>query len=325
MAKLPTTQDPNVAAIDAWHEAQEDAPRYHLGCSIIGHDCDRWIWLAFRWAVKEQFDGRKLRLFRRGKLEEATVLADLRAIGMEIVAEQDGHQLRVSWGGHLSGSLDGLILQGVKQAPTAQHVLEIKTHNSKSFSDLEKDGVQKSKPQHWAQMQVYMRGRRVDRALYVAVCKDDDRLYFERVRLDKEAADYFIERGRRLSLDERMPEPCANGSPTWYKCKWCPAYSMCWEAKPASEANCRTCCHSTPLPDGTWNCERWAGKIPNEHQPKGCRSHVMHPDLWPWPLIAEHGEWTGTWQTPAGNLWNGEDGLSTQELLAAVDAADCPF
>ena len=45
---------------------------------------------------------------------------------------------------------------GIPEAPKTWHVLEFKTHNSKSFAKLEKEGVQKSNPMHYAQMQVYM-------------------------------------------------------------------------------------------------------------------------------------------------------------------------
>ena len=66
---MTAIDDPNagiVAAIDRAHEAKQDGPRQHLGCSVIGHHCERWLWLSFRWAVIEKHSGRLLRLFRRG-------------------------------------------------------------------------------------------------------------------------------------------------------------------------------------------------------------------------------------------------------------------
>ena len=69
-----------------------------------------------------------------------------------------------------SGSIDGIIEKGVPEAPTKRHILECKTHSLKSFKDLCDKGVQESKPQHWCQMQLYMHGTGIDRALYFAVC-----------------------------------------------------------------------------------------------------------------------------------------------------------
>jgi hypothetical protein len=163
----------------------------------------------------EKFSGRMLRLFRRGQLEEATVISDLRAIGCNITATEldTGLQQRVDFGCHVSGSVDGVINGGLPTAPNKPHVLEIKTHNKKSFDALEKDGVAKTKPMHFTQMQVYMLGLGIDRALYMAVCKDDDRLYAERVRLDREHATKAVERGHRIATADHMPEPCLGASP----------------------------------------------------------------------------------------------------------------
>jgi hypothetical protein len=40
--------------------------------------------------------------------------------------------------------IDGVVL-GVPESPHKPHLLEIKTHNEKSFNDLVKNGVAKSK------------------------------------------------------------------------------------------------------------------------------------------------------------------------------------
>ena len=112
------------------------------------------------------------------------------------------------------------------------------------FDALEKDGVQKAKPLHYVQMQVYMHGTNVDRALYVAVCKDDDRLYVERVRYNPDVATKAVARGQRIALADRMPPPVST-DPTWYQCRFCPAHGFCHKAEPTRHANCRTCAHSS--------------------------------------------------------------------------------
>lgn len=283
MAELPQSQHSIVALIDQYHESKSDKTRPHLGCSMLGHHCDRWLWLSFRWAVIEKFQGRMLRLFRRGHLEESNIVSDLRAIGIEIHSTEGG-QSRVAFGSHVSGSLDGIIESGVPESPEKRHIAEFKTHSKKSFDALIKDGVQKSKPTHWAQMQVYMLGKDIDRALYVAVCKDDDRLYTERVKLEKAEAEKLIERGKRIATSDRLPESCAGASADWYQCKFCPAHSFCHGDKLTKQVNCRTCAHSTALPSSEWHCQKWDAIIPNDAQYDGCESHVLHPDLVPWQL-----------------------------------------
>ena len=137
--KIPEQDITITSLIDQAHEARSEKPRGHMGCSTLGHHCERWMWLSFRWAVQEQFKGRILRLFRRGHNEEATIISDLRAIGMSV----NGTQRRVDFGSHVSGSLDG-IGKGVLGAPKTEHVLEFKTHSLKSFNDLERERAQTS-------------------------------------------------------------------------------------------------------------------------------------------------------------------------------------
>jgi hypothetical protein len=323
--------------IDKHHENKKEPPRPHIGASLIGHPCDRWVWLSFRWAVQPQFPGRILRLLRRGQMEEATIVDDLRAIGMDVRTSRK--QERVDFGAHVSGSIDAIIESGVPESPKNRHIAEFKTHNLKSFNDLEKNGVNKSKPEHFVQMQIYMHGTKIDQALYVAVCKDDDRIYTERVLYNKELAEKFIARGRRLALEDRMPPPIST-DPSWYQCKLCDAYEFCHETKTTKHVNCRTCAHSTANVDSTWSCERHEDdcdrdeddldlfelfEIPVEVQRHGCESHVLHPDLVPWELKDGPDEWTAVYVINGKDVANGDpeiDGVfSSRELLA--NAAAC--
>lgn len=319
MAKLPETiiadQSSVASMIDAYHAGNTDRPRPHLGASLLGHHCDRWLWLSFRWAVVEQFEGRILRLFRRGHREEDTLIADLRAVGVVV----DGAQKRVLFGAHVSGSIDGIAVSGIPEAPKTPHLLEFKTHALKSFNDLAAKGVRASKWQHYIQMQVYMHGLGLDRALYLAVCKDDDRLHAERVRYDREAAEKFINRGQRIALSDRLPPPIST-DPTWFQCRFCPAHSFCHKAQPALRVNCRTCAHATPMADSTWRCERHdANAIPTDFQHNGCDDHVFHPDLVPWPMTPSEDGHSAGWTINGRVIWNGNGpGMMKSRDLATI-------
>lgn len=315
MASIPLSKNDIALLIDAAHEARENKPRPHMGASILGHACDRWIWLSFRLAVRQQFPGRILRLFRRGHNEEARIIEDLDMIGVEF----SKRQASVDFGCHVSGSIDAIIESGVPEAPTQRHVAEFKTYNKRTFDQLEKDGVKKTKPEHWSQMQIYMAGTHIDRALYVAVCKDDDRYYTERVRFDRDAADKLIARGKRLALADEMPPPLSTDA-TWYQCRFCPAHDFCHVSKLASEINCRTCAHSTAKEDSTWKCERFdADGIPFEYQLKGCDAHTLHPDLVPWKVKDGPTQWTLVYEIDGVDVSNGEPDatiFSSREIIA---------
>lgn len=302
-----------VELIDKAHEQKTERPRPHIGASMLGHYCERWMWLSFRWAVVEQFPGRILRLFRRGQNEEATVIADLRLAGLEIDAEENGKQHRVDFGCHVSGSMDGIVLSGVPEAPKKKHVLEIKTHSKKSFDELIKLGVANSKPMHYGQMQVYMHGTGIDRALYVAINKDDDSYYIERVRYDESAAAVLVARGMRIATYDRLPPPISTDE-TWYQCRFCAAHDFCHGSKITRQVNCRTCAHSTARGDGTWHCDRWKDAIPLDTQYTGCRSHVLHPDLVPFKMVGGD-EYNATYEYNGYQFTNGEDGTKSQEVI----------
>jgi hypothetical protein len=284
MATLPEPLHTTAAKIyQAYENDAEEGNRPHLGASLIGHACERFLWLTFRWVDAKKFDGRMLRLFKAGNDFEPRIVAELRRIGVEVHdVTPDGKQWRVSsLGGHFGGSMDGAA-RGFAEAPKTWCVTEFKTHNAKSFAALIKDGVQKSKPQHYSQMQVYMGETGMDRAMYIAENKDTSELYCEWVHFDPvEFAKLKARAERVISANE--PPLRVSKDPSWYVCKMCDFHEHCHgEAAPA--VNCRTCAHSTPEMDGDarWSCSL-AGTspatIPTPVQRTGCSQHRYIPIL----------------------------------------------
>jgi len=314
---IPEPQNSIANLIDQHHETKPDEPRPHMGASQLGHPCDRWLWLNFRWAVRSTFPGRVLRLFRRGHNEEHTIIQDLRAIGVDV----RGSQTQVTFGSHVSGSADAIAASGIPESPNNPHVLEFKTSSKKAFDDVVKNGVEKSKFEHYIQMQVYMLGLGLERAMYLVVCKDDDRIYTERLKLDKDVATKYIERGQRIALDDRMPPPLSTDG-SWYQCKFCPAHGLCHKKELPKAFSCRTCAHSTPQEDDTWRCEKHeANDIPIEFQRKGCDSGTIHPDVVPWKYRTERDY--VVWDTPWGEIAQGNPDANiyaASEVLANPEA-----
>ena len=255
-----------------------------MGASVIGRECERQAWYGFRWVTGgEAFDGRMKRLFNRGHREEPVMLDELRGIGCEVydIDPSTGRQFSFkAHGGHFGASMDG-VARGVPEAPKAWHVLEFKTAGSKAWTALAKNGVEKEKPEHFAQMQVYMHLAQMPRALYLAVNKDTDELYSERVRADAAVQAALMAKAERV-IFAAEPGPGISTDAAFYKCKFCPASAICHGASlPA--VNCRTCLHSTPERDGDgrWSCAL-AGEgesIPAEFQARGCSSHRYIPAL----------------------------------------------
>lgn len=257
MAALPeSNHSVSTLIYNAYESGAADPRRPHLGASLIGHPCERYLWLTFRWAGGKAFSGRMLRLFETGQLEEARLVRNLKSIGVEVKeADPEGRQWRVSAvNGHFGGSMDG-IARGIPEAPKTWHVLEFKTHNDKSFKDLVAKGVRASKPQHFAQMQIYMGLGDMARAFYMAVNKNDDAVYTERVAFDQEEFVALMERASRVIRAAEPPLRISN-DPAWYQCKQCNFYDQCHGTE-MPDVSCRTCAHSTPIEDGQWRCEEF--------------------------------------------------------------------
>lgn len=265
--------------IHKWYGAQPQEHREHLGASLIGHPCERHLWLTFRWAQRASFEGRMLRLFERGRREETLVAEELAAIGVELHTREADKQIECrDETGHFGGSVDG-IGRGFPEAPKSWAVLEVKTHSASSWNDVNKKGVAESKPQHWAQMQVYMGLLRVDRALYLASNKNTDEIYTEWVHFDQEAFDELLARARRV-LEAKEPPVKLSDDPAHWQCKGCQHFALCHEAKVA-EVSCRTCCHASPVESGAWRCELHSSLRNKGEQVAACDAHLFIPTLVP--------------------------------------------
>ena len=277
MVVVPETDHSTSIQIYKWYESKSEGHREHLGASLIGHECDRFLWLTFRWAASPFFGGRVLRLFGTGKREEQRVYEELRAIGVELHIDDNGKQIECrDESGHFGGSVDGIGL-GFPEGPKTYAVLEVKTANFAASKKLKDNGVEKAKPQHYAQMMVYMGMLNLSRALYLSVNKNTDEIYTEWVHFDKDVFTDLTRRAKRIITASAPGEKVAD-SASKMPCKWCDFAPFCHDTQTA-EFNCRTCCHSTPIADGKWYCNEFAKNLSVEDQRSGCNSHVFIPAL----------------------------------------------
>jgi hypothetical protein len=302
MTALPETPSPTRDAIFASYETDADTGfRPHLGASQIGKSCERALWYDFRWTTPAGFPGRILRLFETGQLEEARIVRNLRRVGATVleVDPETGRQWRVeAHGGHFGGSLDAVAL-GLLEAPKTWHVVEFKTHSAKSFRELVAKGVAEAKPQHWAQMQVYMHLTGLTRAMYLAVCKDTDDLYVERVRADGEAAERLLAKAGRVIHAPRPPARIS-GDPAWFECRFCDHHDLC-HGDAAAAVTCRSCLHSSAV-EGGWHCARWDQALGDQEQRAACARHLFIPDLVPGE-VADAGDDHVVYRMRDGATW----------------------
>ena len=333
LADLFPTDSPTVQAIYDYYKRVGDSEpqRGYLGASIIGHHCSRYLWYTFRACVRPTFTGRLYRLFQTGDREEPRVCDNLRSIGCEVHAvDENGEQFAIQdFGGHFSGHFDGAV-KGFPEAPKTWHVLEIKTHSTKSFAKLKKESVEKSHPQHYAQMQAYMHGTGMKRALYFAVCKETDEIYTERIRYERVYAEFLMQKAEGI-ITAYQPPPRIATRPDDYRCnqygRRCDAHEICWGGPRVlhlPEVSCKQCCYATPLikhkvPDRTrWWCEKHTHDVyPEEGDQGGCPSHLCLPGLFPFAESVASTNGTIYFKNKDdGKEWrHGKSDLTTAELI----------
>jgi hypothetical protein len=282
---MPNLPAPINHTVDRIYAVYARKPRFGDSAGVSMSDavnpCDAAIWLTFRWVAQpEPFTGQKRSLFETGLYWEGRLLDDLEAIGGDVMQKQKKVQLA---DGHLRGKLDG-VATGIPEAPVAEHVVECKSHNLEQFRKVVKHKVEKGKPEHYGQCQLYMHGSSIDRALYLAVCRDDDARYSERIKYD---VVYCVRIEQRVSTIVHSPTPPAKNES--FACEWCKSRAQCKESA-WSRVNCRTCLHSAPCPAGEWRCEKHGKALDYKEQQAGCGDHRFIPALVPGEQVDVDGD-----------------------------------
>ena len=186
------------------------------------------------------------------------------------------------FGGHFSGSNDGKIFLPVQAVRSFAGVprdtwglFENKTYNEKSFNKLlecDQDHLKLStfKPEHYDQMQVYMDRAELTWALYVGVCKNDDRIHTIVVPYRPVVAARAVERARQAVSARQLP-PRVSTYAGYVTCRFCDYKGVCHEGNPL-EKKCRTCRHVVTVDDARFYCAKYEAIIPQDVERKGCDS-----------------------------------------------------
>lgn len=188
-----------------------------LGASMIDSSCERKSYHNYH-NKKEVTDGRILRLFETGNSQETRLITDLNNIGLTVTKAQGKliDQEMPDFGG---------IPDGYSIIDDKFIIIEIKTHNDKSYKDVVKKGVRLSKPAHFDQIQIYMGLARLTNGLYVAINKNDESIYTESIEFDELHFYYLRDLASRiLSKGETLK---VSDSKDFFMCKMCQYRDLC--------------------------------------------------------------------------------------------------
>jgi len=327
MVELPPEETTVSKIYDHYVSTAQDWRRPHLGASQIGKPCERALWYQFRWCVAPgtQKDGRMLRLFETGNIEEDRIVQNLRDIGISVIDKlPNGKQIHMQDAKcpYFSGSMDG-VGHGFIEAPKALHVLEFKTSSTKQFKRVLNLGVKEAKPEHYAQMQMYMHwshqtDKPIKRAYYFMVCKETDEIYGERVYYLADHAETLTRKAYKIIQANEPPARVSGAGPKHSACLFCDYKDLCLNKNACAEVNCRTCAHWSPGSTSAGECNKVCMDV-DPHE--GCNRHIFIPALNPLEFVSADAQ-TGTitYLMPDGKqITNGPGHMSSTKLREMIN------
>lgn len=263
MAKLP------VKSIKHRMDAivYESFPRPHLGGSVVGHACKRYVFYSFRWAYKNKIESKLNRIFRIGDAIEDIIVAELAVMGIEVRNSQrqvDGHR------GHAGGSTDGDCL-----IEEEDHLFEAKSMNHTNFLEMQRKKCEEAKPQYYNQVQIYMGKLGLKKTLFVCMDKNTSDLYIEIIKFDEFTYEMLLAKEEEVIDAVHINTfPKLSQNPAWFQCKFCDAREVCHKGT-MPEPNCRTCDYVEVHDEGVWHCGYHEYDLSEEGQKLGCSSYKV--------------------------------------------------
>ncbi len=217
-----------------YYASQAEAKtRGYIGASILGHGCERRIWLDWKESkppvkttpIEILKTGSREEKFDRGRHEEERLIKALQGSGYLVIDRQGAFSVL---DGNFQGHIDGIILdqEGNK------YILEIKSTQEKYFRALVKNGVQKTFAAYYLQCQMYMHFFKIPRALFLAVNKNNGEIYQAVLEVDTAAIEMGLSKiNKILSHGNDMPAALAdaNDPPPKIPCQYCDFVSFCYQ------------------------------------------------------------------------------------------------
>ena len=213
----------------------EQKTRGYIGASLLGHACERRIWLDWKaggtkpptqnLAKTELLEqGKREEKFDRGRHEESRLIKALQGAGYFLVDRQLSFS---AFEGNFKGHVDGIILDEAKN----KYVLEIKSCQERYFKAASKNGVQKTWHTYYVQCQMYMHFFDIGKTLFLAVNKNNGEIYQEILNRDEEEiANNLLKITRIISHGDNIPATLVanDAPPPKMPCQYCEFVNFCY-------------------------------------------------------------------------------------------------
>ena len=244
-----------IEAIDEGYEKEpKEKARDYIGASMIGTACDAEIAFSLRGFPNNPPTPRLKRIFRLGHILEDEVVRDLKVKADIRVWEKDGltgkQHTYEELGGHVVCPMDGHIQ--LDESKEDLHVLEIKSMNDASWKKFQKEGVKKSHPRYYSQLQMMMGMSQMRTSFFIAINKNTSEYHSEIVDYDDLEFMFIKERIERVLLNKARK--ISNDETDW-RCRGCFKRGACWGQIDVPKS-CTTCKFAIAKSDGDWHCQK---------------------------------------------------------------------
>jgi hypothetical protein len=249
-----------------------DVAKKRIGAGYIGVECDRVLGFRFHKFPKEDrpsfvSPGALQRHAESGYWTEDQMATWFRMAGFGLetfernpdgspVLKDDGTYKQIGWKAlpnnygqaQVAGEVDGVFthIPAVDQIPEefrpalstiigileAPFLWESKKATAKKVKTFEKDGVRKSDPKYFGQMQINMNIMQIPATLFTMLCLDDMRFYFEIVRMDPDYVGKIMDRAIKVVRSQSPFDfsPIST-NPEHKVCRYCDFRETCYAGK----------------------------------------------------------------------------------------------
>lgn len=209
--------------------------RTYVGASAIGGECARALQFEYAGAKKEkEFPDLTLRKFQLGHHNEELARWWFKDAGFNLVQKTEKGPFRFSeLDGRFAGTPDGVFLSGPAITGVGYPCLwECKSVGSKTYKQIEKDGLKKARFTYFAQVQIYMAylDLMAHPTIFTVTNLDTGEQLHLLIPFDGEVAQAMSDRAVQIIKATEAGDllPRAFNDQSHFICKWCSFSERCW-------------------------------------------------------------------------------------------------
>lgn len=199
---------------------EQRAGRGYIGCSVIGHPCDRYIWFE-KTQQASVVPWQLSRRFERGKWEEKRIKTLLKhEDGVKVIAEEVAVKDPKS---PLKGRYDFLIT-----VDKTEVIVEVKTMSQSSWKRFLRQDLETYSPTYYAQVQSYLNLAVIEWCLFIAINKNTEEIEKRAIRREPHVLEGLRMKANRIASLQAKPLGLACGLTMPPECNGCVYRNKCW-------------------------------------------------------------------------------------------------